>query len=78
MNKRFVISLDAMSGDLGAEVVVRAAVASLERHAELELLLVGKETELTELLERNHAPFELDPAVVDGPNTNPYGSASRS
>ena len=44
------ISLDAMSGDLGAEVVVRAAVASLEKHAGLELLLVGDEPRLQALV----------------------------
>jgi glycerol-3-phosphate acyltransferase PlsX len=36
-----------MSGDLGAEIVVRAAKASLDRHANLELILVGREEELT-------------------------------
>ncbi|HET6629411.1 MAG TPA: phosphate acyltransferase PlsX [Woeseiaceae bacterium] len=41
-----VIALDAMSGDLGAEVVVRAAVASLEKHPNLKLVLVGNEDEL--------------------------------
>jgi glycerol-3-phosphate acyltransferase PlsX len=35
-----------MSGDLGAEVVVRAAYASLQKNAELELLIVGDENEL--------------------------------
>ncbi len=35
-----------MSGDLGAEVVVRAAVASLEKHPHLELVLVGNQDEL--------------------------------
>ena len=35
-----------MSGDLGAEVVVRAAHLALEQHANLELLLVGNEDEL--------------------------------
>ena len=35
-----------MSGDLGAEVVVRAAHACLERHPNLELILVGNATEL--------------------------------
>jgi glycerol-3-phosphate acyltransferase PlsX len=35
-----------MSGDLGAEVVVRAAHACLERHPNLELILVGDEAEL--------------------------------
>ena len=39
-----------MSGDLGAEVVVRAAIASLERHRDLELKLVGKADELERLL----------------------------
>ncbi len=39
-----------MSGDLGAEVVVRAAVASLERHPDLELKLVGKARELETLI----------------------------
>ena len=35
-----------MSGDLGAEVVVRAAHAALIKHANLELLLVGDRDEL--------------------------------
>lgn len=41
-----------MSGDLGAEVVVRAANASLDRHPNLELILVGDETELSDLVTR--------------------------
>ncbi len=36
-----------MSGDLGAEVVVRAARASLENHANLSLVLVGDTEELS-------------------------------
>jgi glycerol-3-phosphate acyltransferase PlsX len=47
-----VIALDAMSGDLGAEVVVRAAVASLEKHPNLSLVLVGNEAELGGLVTR--------------------------
>jgi phosphate acyltransferase len=43
---RSIISLDAMSGDLGAEVVVRAANRSLARHTALELILVGDQDEL--------------------------------
>jgi glycerol-3-phosphate acyltransferase PlsX len=39
-----------MSGDLGAEVVVRAAVASLEKHPNLELVLVGNGDELGDLV----------------------------
>ena len=36
-----------MSGDLGAEVVVRAAAAALQKHTRLELLLVGDRDELS-------------------------------
>lgn len=35
-----------MSGDLGAEIVVRAAKICLDRHTNLELILVGDEDEL--------------------------------
>jgi glycerol-3-phosphate acyltransferase PlsX len=41
-----------MSGDLGAEVVVRAVNASLELHPNLELILVGNEAELKDLATR--------------------------
>lgn len=39
-----------MSGDLGAEVVVRAANATLEKHSALELILVGDEPKLQKLV----------------------------
>ena len=41
-----------MSGDLGAEVVVRAAAAALDRHQHIELVLVGDEAELTQLVSK--------------------------
>lgn len=41
-----------MSGDLGAEVVVRAAATCLDNHPNLQLILVGDETELTSLVTR--------------------------
>jgi len=41
-----------MSGDLGAEVVVRAAASSLQKYADLELILVGNESELKQLVAR--------------------------
>jgi phosphate acyltransferase len=52
VGKKPVIALDAMSGDLGAEVVVRAAIASLEKHPNLKLVLVGDEDELGGLVTR--------------------------
>ena len=39
-----------MSGDLGAEVVVRAAAATLAKYVNIELLLVGDQSELQELV----------------------------
>jgi len=41
-----------MSGDLGAEVVVRAAAATLEKYVNVELILVGDEYELGDLVTR--------------------------
>jgi glycerol-3-phosphate acyltransferase PlsX len=41
-----------MSGDLGAEVVVRAAARTLEKHPDIELILVGAADELQELVSR--------------------------
>jgi glycerol-3-phosphate acyltransferase PlsX len=41
-----------MSGDLGAEAVVRAAAATLLKHTGIELILVGDEDELHELASR--------------------------
>ena len=47
-----------MSGDLGAEVVVRAAASTLQNHTGLELLLVGDRDELDDLINRivGHEP----------------------
>ena len=50
MGTHSTISLDAMSGDRGAEVVVRAAAATLAKYKNIELLLVGDEDELTPLV----------------------------
>ncbi len=41
-----------MSGDLGAEVVVRAAAATLEKYVNIELILVGDESELRDFVTR--------------------------
>ncbi len=46
------IALDAMSGDLGAEVVVRAAYASLQKYTHIELVLVGDRDQLEDLVRR--------------------------
>jgi len=41
-----------MSGDLGAEVVVRAAAATLEKYVHIELIIVGDQAELQDLVAR--------------------------
>lgn len=41
-----------MSGDLGAEVVVRAANASLQKYTNIRLILVGDQRELSDLVTR--------------------------
>lgn len=41
-----------MSGDLGAEVVVRAAAATLEKYVNIELIIVGDQAELQGLVTR--------------------------
>jgi glycerol-3-phosphate acyltransferase PlsX len=50
MGTNSTIALDAMSGDLGAEVVVRAAHASLRKYRHIELLLVGDREQLETLV----------------------------
>ena len=52
MGTHSTLSLDAMSGDLGAEVVVRAAAATLEKYANIELIIVGDQVELQDLVTR--------------------------
>ena len=41
-----------MSGDRGAEVVVRAAAQSLQKYAHLDLILVGDQRQLNDLVQR--------------------------
>lgn len=41
MSAGITVALDAMSGDQGLDAVVPAALASLQRHADLNLILVG-------------------------------------
>ena len=53
------IAVDAMSGDRGPEVVVESAMATLQRHGNLALLLVGDEARLRQAL--SHASA-VDPA----------------
>lgn len=48
---RISIALDAMSGDLGAEAAVDAALSALDKYSDTDMILVGDETVLVPLLE---------------------------
>lgn len=45
------IAVDAMSGDHGASVAVQAALVAVSRHDDLEIILVGDESSLTQALD---------------------------
>lgn len=49
------ISLDAMGGDYGPSVVVPAALAALQQHSHLKLILVGTQEILQAELAKHHA-----------------------
>ena len=50
----YKLSIDAMSGDLGSPIVVKACQAFLSKHDDVELYVTGKKEELTELENLNH------------------------
>jgi len=50
MDQPGILALDAMGGDRGAEVVVAAALGELEIQPGLELILVGPEDQLTQMV----------------------------
>lgn len=45
----YKLSIDAMSGDLGSPIVVKACLAFMKNHSDVELYVTGKEEELNEL-----------------------------
>lgn len=71
MSKSCTLAVDAMGGDYGPSVTVPAALAILERHQDIRLVLVGDEATLTQALKTAGAGTDnrltLQPAtqVVD-------------
>jgi phosphate acyltransferase len=51
----FCIALDAMGGDHGPSEIIPAALLSLEKHADLEIILVGDEDMLNQMLSEKGA-----------------------
>jgi glycerol-3-phosphate acyltransferase PlsX len=64
MTEPVTLSIDAMSGDHGHTVVVKAARLALHEHPELRLILVGDEASLRRSLEANHLARESRVSVV--------------
>lgn len=60
MTKRIRISLDAMGGDFGPEVVVPAALNALGQFDDIELVLVGKREALEAHLKAQSGPAQND------------------
>jgi len=55
MSTGVTIALDAMGGDFGPDVVVPAALRALEEHGDLNVILVGDEAVLRNVLQRRKA-----------------------
>jgi len=55
MSSHYRISLDAMGGDHGLSVTVPAALAALEEHSDISLILVGDEEKIVAALSENDA-----------------------
>ena len=52
---KVTIALDAMGGDHGPDETIPAALTALKKHPELELILVGQEQQLKNVLESENA-----------------------
>jgi glycerol-3-phosphate acyltransferase PlsX len=55
MTRKYTISLDAMGGDIGPEVVIPGALATLRKFDDINLILVGDETIIAESLKRHQS-----------------------
>lgn len=55
MSLNSIIALDAMGGDFGPSEIVPAALSILKKHANLTLILVGKEGAIKEHLKKHNA-----------------------
>ena len=63
----YKLAIDAMSGDLGSEAVVKACLAFISKHKDVELYVTGKNEELT-LLENNDSIHIVDAPDLIGMN----------
>ena len=57
------LAIDAMSGDLGPEVAVAAAVEAVQENEALTLILVGNQGQLKALLHSEHPRIRIEPAA---------------
>ncbi|MEJ2393495.1 MAG: phosphate acyltransferase PlsX [Candidatus Thiodiazotropha sp.] len=73
MSKPVTISLDAMGGDFGADVVVPAALEYLKRDKESRLILVGRE----EILREKIGSHPFGDRLISAGNTGALMATSR-
>ncbi len=52
MNHKVVVALDAMGGDYAPAETVKGAVEAVREHPEIKVILVGKEKEIKNELEK--------------------------
>lgn len=76
------ISLDAMGGDFGPQVVVPAAISALQRHDDLKLILVGDQEQIETQLQTTPSEFsdriEIQPSTQVVGMSEPPAQALRS
>ncbi len=66
MRGHVTIAVDAMGGDHGPSIVVEAVLASIQRHADLKVLLVGERKALLSLLPPDYPSERI--VLVDAPD----------
>jgi phosphate acyltransferase len=67
MSLNSTIALDAMGGDFGPSEIVPAALSILKKHANLSLILVGKEDAVLDELKKNNAAGHERIKIVHAP-----------
>ena len=66
VTRALTVSIDAMGGDAGPGVVVSALLKTIQRHTDVNFILHGDETQLTQLLAR-HAALKSRCAILHAP-----------
>ncbi len=63
------IALDAMGGDLGSELLIEGAVSAMDKRPDLEVVLLGPEDQLSELVDQRAGIDTGRLSIVHAPQT---------